>query len=437
LTRFKTALNSRDGVAIVAGTVIGSGVFLVPGSVARQIPSVGLMLGLWLVGGLLTLFGALSVAELGAAYPRAGGLYVYLKAAYGRPLAFLYGWGLLTLIHSGSLATLAVAFAVYLDQLIPLSGAQQKLVASAAIAFVTVVNYLGLRTGKGVQNLVTACKVGGIAALVIALFAAGTLHRSVSAPAGAGSIAPLSIGTAMVAILWAYEGWHVVSFTAGEFHNPQRDLPRSLTWGVLLVVAIYLLANLAYFAVLSPAQVQATDRAAATAMSTAYGVSAAGLVTVLIVVSIFGAMNGTALTGPRVYCAMAKDGLFFPAFARLDPRTGAPGLAILVQGVWSCLLTLAGSFQELFTYVIFTSWMFYGATVLGVLVQRVRRPELPRPYRVPAYPWIPVLFVLAAAFITVTTIVNRPRNAFYGIGLILLGLPFYWVSFRRSIADHE
>ena len=419
------------------GTVIGSGVFLVPGSVARQIPTIELTLGLWLLGGLLTLFGALSVAELGSAYPKAGGLYVYLKAAYGRPLAFLYGWGLLTLIHSGCLATLAVAFALYLDQLIPLSAAQQKLVACAAIAFVTVVNCVGLRAGKGVQNLVTACKVGGIAALVIALFAAGRLSRITSAVPAEGSITPLSIGAGLVAILWAYEGWHVVSFTAGEFRDPQRDLPRSLAWGVSLVVAIYLLANLAYFAVLSPAQVQATDRAAATAMSSAYGVSAAGLVTLLIVVSIFGSMNGTALTGPRVYFAMAKDGLFFPAFARLNLKTGAPALAIVVQGIWSCVLTLAGNFQELFTYVIFTSWMFYGATVLGVLVLRSRRPELPRPFRVPGYPWIPILFVLSSAFITVTTIVNHPRNAFYGIGLILLGLPFYWFLFRRSTADHE
>ena len=437
MKRLKTTLNSRDGVAIVAGTVIGSGVFLVPGSVARQIPTIELTLGLWLLGGLLTLFGALSVAELGAAFPGAGGLYVYLKAAYGPPLGFLYGWGLLTLIHSGCLATLAVAFALYLDQLAPLSAAQQKLVACAAIAFVTVVNYVGLRAGKGVQNFVTACKVGGIAALVIALFAAGRLNRIVSAAPAGGSITPLSIGAGLVAILWAYEGWHVVSFTAGEFHDPQRDLPRSLAWGVSLVVAIYLLANLAYFAVLTPAQIQATDRAAATAMSTAYGVSAAGLVTLLIVVSIFGSMNGTALTGPRVYFAMAKDGLFFPGFARLNPKTGAPTLAIVVQGIWSCVLTMAGSFQELFTYVIFTSWMFYGATVLGVLVLRWRMPELPRPYRVPGYPWIPMLFVLSAAFITVTTIVNRPRNAFYGIGLILLGLPFYWFLFRRSTADHE
>ena len=225
----------------------------------------------------------------------------------------------------------------------------------------------------------------------------------------------------------------MVSFTAGEFHDPPARNP--VAWGFLLWLPsiCWPIWRILPFGPGAPGDFACSRNRD----EHAYGVSAAGLVTLLIVVSIFGSMNGTALTGPRVYFAMAKDGLFFPGFARLNPKTGAPTLAIVVQGIWSCVLTMAGSFQELFTYVIFTSWMFYGATVLGVVVLRWRMPELSRPYRVPGYPWIPMLFVLSAAFITVTTIVNRPRNAFYGIGLILLGLPFYWFLFRRSTADHE
>jgi basic amino acid/polyamine antiporter, APA family len=311
------------------------------------------------------------------------------------------------------------------------------LVASSAIAFVNVVNILGLRAGKGVQNVVTACKVAGIGALVIGLFAAGKLERIISAAPSGARVSALSVGAGLVAILWAYEGWHVVSFTAGEFRNPQRDLPRSLAWGVSLVVVVYVLANTAYMAVLGPAQLRATDRAAATAMSAAYGVSAAAFGNAadrgldLRLDERYGT-HGTA----RLLCD-GEGRLVFSGLWAVESEDRAPVLAIVAQGIWSCVLTLAGAFQELFTYVIFTSWMFYGATVLGVLVLRFRRPELHRPYRVPGYPWIPVLFVLAAAFITATTIANQPRNAFYGLGLILLGLPVYWLLFRPSIVDNE
>ena len=429
--RLKADLNWRDGSAIVAGTVIGSGIFLVPGSIAREIPSIWPMMAVWLLGGLLTLFGALSVAELGAAFPEAGGLYVYLHAGYGRVAAFLYGWGLLTLIHSGSLAALAVAFGLYCSQLMPMPVPEQKAVAIVSILAVTVVNYFGLHAGKLVQNLVTASKIGGIGILTIALFIRGDFHR-LTAPAPTDSgLSALSVGAALVAVLWAYEGWHVVSFTAGEFRNPARDLPKSLSAGILAVVAAYLLANLSYFTVLSPTRMQATDRAAATAMNVAYGAGATGFVTLLIVVSILGSMNGTALTGPRVYFAMARDGLFFPGFGRLNPRTHAPSVAIVVQGVWASCLTLAGGFRDLFTYVIFTAWIFYGATVLAVIILRVKRPDLHRPYRVPGYPWLPGLFVIAAGLITAIAIANGPRHALYGIGLILLGMPVYLLLFRQ------
>jgi len=425
-------LSFRDGVAIVVGTVIGSGIYLVPGSVARQIPSMNLVLLVWLAGGLLTLFGALSLAELGAMYPGAGGLYVYLRAAYGRPIPFLYGWGLLTLIHSGSIATLAVAFALYFSQLMPLSPVAQKTASVAVIALLTVVNIFGLRTGKLVQNIIAFCKVGGIALLVVMLLSARPNHTTVGAllEAKPGPPLLLAIGAALVAVLWAYEGWHVVSFTAAEFRNPARDLPKSLLWGALALAAIYLTANIAYYHVLTPAQLQTTDRAAATAVNAVYGGPATALVTALIVASILGAVNGMVLTGPRVYFAMAEDGMFFRSFGKLNAAR-APVLAIVLQGAWSACLTLAGSFQELFTLVVFTAWIFYGLSVFAVIVLRRRRPDLDRPYRVPFYPAIPILFVLAAIFITIITVVNGPLHALYGIILILIGLPIYWFGFHR------
>lgn len=428
-------LSFRDGMAIVVGTVIGSGIYLVPGSVARQIPSVNLVLLVWLAGGLLTLFGALSLAELGAMYPGAGGLYIYLRAAYGRPIAFLYGWGLLTLIHSGSIATLAVAFGLYLSQLMPLSAASQKGASIAVIVLLTMVNILGLRTGKLVQNLITFCKVGGIALLVVLLLSARSTHTGSGAllEAKPGPPRLLAIGAALVAVLWAYEGWHVVSFTAAEFRNPARDLPKSLMWGALALAAIYLTANIAYYHVLTSAQLQSSDRAAATAVSAAYGGPASALVTALIIASILGAVNGMVLTGPRVYFAMAQDGMFFRAFGKLNAAR-APTLAIILQGIWSACLAIAGTFQELFTFVVFTAWIFYGLSVLAVIVLRRRQPNLDRPYRVPFYPAIPILFVLAALFITVITIVNGPLHALYGVSLILIGLPIYWLSFHRRSA---
>lgn len=428
-------LSFRDGVAIVVGTVIGSGIYLVPGSVARQIPSVNLVLLVWLAGGLLTLFGALSLAELGAMYPGAGGLYVYLRAAYGRPIAFLYGWGLLTLIHSGSIATLAVAFGLYLSQLMPLSATSQKAGSIAVIVLLTMINILGLRTGKLVQNIITFCKVGGIGLLVVMLLSARASHTAPGAllEAKPGPPLLLAIGAALVAVLWAYEGWHVVSFTAAEFRNPARDLPKSLLWGALALAAIYLSANAAYYHVLTPAQLQASDRAAATAVNAVYGGPAAALVTALIVASILGAVNGMVLTGPRVYFAMAQDGMFFRSFGKLNAAR-APTLAILLQGIWSSCLALAGTFQELFTFVVFTAWIFYGLSVFAVIVLRRRRPDLDRPYRVPFYPAIPILFVLAAVFITAITVVNGPVHALYGIGLILIGLPIYWLSFQHRSA---
>ena len=432
-TGFARELSLADGIAVVVGTVIGSGVFLVPGSIAKHLTSLGPVLLIWLVGAVLSLCGGLALGELGAMLPEAGGLYVYLRRAYGRPLAFLYGWGLLTMIHTGSIATLAAAFRLYLAQMIPLSAVEQKAAGIACVILLTFFNCRGLRMGKFVQNLSTLSKVGGLGLMIALLFwsSRGHFPTSTAQTAAAASFPDegwVKWGVALVAVLWAFEGWHVASFIAAEFKNTQRDLPRALLYGTLIIAAIYILANVSYYMVLTPAQVASSDAVAAYAVQHSYGVFGRNCISLLIMISIFGAMNGMILTGPRVYYAMAKDGIFLESFGSLNPRVHAPIFGLVVQGIWASLLTVLGTFTQLFTYVIFTAWIFYALAVAGVAVLRVREPNLKRDFRAPALPLLVGGFVLAALGMSVSTIVNDPKHAMIGLGLILSGLPVYAIA---------
>lgn len=426
-TGFVRELGKRDGVALVVGTVIGSGIYLVPGPIALQLHSLGPVLLAWIVGGLLSISGALSLGELGSMYPGAGGLYVYLRHAFGRPVAFLYGWGLLSMIQTGSIATLAAGFGLYVSRLFPVSNPQQRMIEVACIVALSAINCFGVHLGKLVQNISTGAKLLGLASLFVLLVVRG--HASVLEASFSGtelhgrSIVPF--GAALVAVLWAYEGWHAVSFAAGEFRAPRRDLPFSLFVGTTMVAGIYVLLNIAYYSVLTPGAIASSDHAAATAISSAYGTGMTAMISVLILTSILGAMNGLVLTGPRVYYAMGRDGVFFRGLGKTDSRFHAPILATAIQCVWACVLTLAGSFQQLFTYVIFTAWIFYGLTVAAVIVLRRRSPEVKRNFRVPGYPWPPILFVLAALGITLNTLVASPLHALLGIAMILSGIPLY------------
>ena len=425
----------RDGVAIVVGGIIGSGIFLVPKDVSQQLSSFGGVMLVWIAGGLLSLFGALALAELGAALPHTGGLYVYLKEAYGRPVGFLYGWGQLVAISSGTVATLAVAFGLYLSRLMPLTEGEQKAVGVASILVLTWVNCLGLREGKLVQNVFTVAKVAGLGLVIVLLLARGRPLEMWSAsfwPEGGFSPDWIPFGIALVAVLWAYEGWHIITFSAGEFKQVRPDLARSLVIGTVIIVAIYLAANLAYYAVLPGSEIALSDTVAATAMTRTFGVGVAWLVSLLILVSIFGANNAQVLAAPRMYYAMARDGLFFEGLSRVHPRYHTPVAAILVQGVWASVLTLVGTFQQLFTYVVFTHWIFYALAVAAVVVLRRKRPDLERPFRVPGYPVLPVLFVLSAAGLTLSVIVADPWRSLAGIAAILTGLPAYWFFRRHS-----
>ncbi|MGD0733439.1 MAG: amino acid permease [Terracidiphilus sp.] len=428
------ALTAKDGLMIVIGSVIGSGIFLVPGFIAVQLGSLRAVLGVWLFGAVLTVCGALSLAEMGAMIPGPGGLYIYLRRAYGRGVAFLYGWGLLAMIQTGTIATLAAGFGLYLSRIIGLSPDAQKAADAGAVLVLTMLNLLGLRAAKRFQNVSTTAKIGGLIVFGALFFWRGhAVNLASSWNVATDWRNPLPFGLALIAVLWAYEGWHVVSFTAGEFEDPGRDLPASLIDGTLVVGAIYILLNLAYYAVLGSAQIRGTDSAAASATVAAFGSGATRFVSVLILVSILGAMNGMILTGPRVYYAMAREGDFLPAFGKLDRVFHAPSLAIVVQGVWAIALIQMGTFQQLLTHVVFTAWIFYGLAVGGVMVLRWRFPDLPRPFRTPGYPITPVLFVLAAGAVVLSTFASQPGNALAGIGLILLGVPVYFVfAFRRK-----
>ena len=433
-------LTLRDLVLIVVGTTIGSGIFTVPGAVLRQSGGdLGVALLVWLLGSVLALLGALTFGELGAMLPDAGGSYVYVREAFGSLPAFLLGWTLFLAINTGSTATLAVAFANYLGELVPLAPAAHKLAGVAMIAAVAAVNIRGVRHAATVQNWGTALKVGAILALAVAGFAGegfhGTDARAFTTPLSLASLS--AAGVALLGVLWAYEGWQNVTNSAGEARDPQRTFARGIGLGTAALVAIYLTANAGYVGALGASGVAATDRVAADAVRFLFGSGAARLVTLVILVSVFSAANGLALTGPRMYFAMARDGVFFRSLADVHPRFGTPALAVAFSALWAMLLAVSGTFEQLFTYVVFASWIFAALAAAGVFVLRRQRPDALRPFRVPGYPVTPALFIAAAAAIVANTIVARPVQALIGLGIVATGVPAYvtWTWLRRRVRE--
>jgi basic amino acid/polyamine antiporter, APA family len=426
-------LGLLDATAIVVGTVIGSAIFLVPSAVARSLPSAGLILLMWSLTGVLSFFGALAYAELGAMLPATGGEYVYLREAYGPLAGFLSGWSLFLVIRSGAIATLAAGFSIYLSYFIPLSVAGAKAVSVLLIAVLTVVNYRGVRLGVRVQHLFTWLKLVGIAVIIVSAFLArGHIEA-------AGSVSPAAFswtgfGAAMIAGLWAYEGWNSISFVAGEVKRPERNLLLALGLGTAALIAIYLAANLAYMRVLSVPAIAATDRVAATTAVATMGPIGGTLVSLTILLSIIGASNGTIFTGSRISFAQARDGLFFKAVGEVHPRFHTPHLAIAVQGAWAAVMAMSGSYEKLFSYVIFAAWIFYGAAVLGVMVLRHKAPDLPRPYKMWGYPVTALAFVAVAFGFVVNTIVTKPGPSLIGLAIVASGIPVFYI-WRRNVGQ--
>jgi APA family basic amino acid/polyamine antiporter len=429
-------LNLFDAIAVVVGTIIGSGIFLIPSTIAAQLHSLGAVLLVWIVGGILTVFGVLSLAEVGSIYPGTGGLCTYLRHTYGPLPAFLYAWALLVMIHSGSIAALAVAFGLFAGQLLGLSAIAMKLVSGLVILVLTTVSCLGIRSGKLVQNIIFVAKVSGLGGMIAILIVGGSrpVHLFQMDGNSGQKFSMAGFGIALIAVLWAYEGWHVISFVAGEMKRPRIDLPRSLLSGIAIVILIFLVANIGYYHTLSAGEISGSERVAALATGRVMGPIAANALSVLILVSILGSMNGLILTGPRVYYAMARDGIFPGFFGRLSDRFRTPVIAQVVQGIWASVLAVSGSYQQIFTDVIFTAWVFYGLAVGAVLVLRRTQPHLDRGFRVPGYPWIPLLFCAAVVGLIVSTFIGSPWNASVGMALVVIGIPVYWFSAKRDRA---
>lgn len=424
-------LGLRDLILLIIGTVIGSGIFIVPGTVLRQVQGgVGLAMLVWFAGGILSLLGALTYGELAAMNPKAGGIYIYIRDCFSSLPAFLYGWTLFLVISSGSIATLAVAFSAYLGEIVPLTPALSKLIAVAMIVIVTVINVLGTRESANVQNWTTAIKVAAILIMSAALLWLGRGLRGVGLtlwPAGDGASLATGFGLAMIGVLWAYEGWQYVTFSAGETVNAQRNFPRALLIGSTALIGIYLLANVAYLAALGPTKASQTNSIAATAVTAVAGPGPSKFVALAILISIFSAANGIVLTAPRVYYAMARDGLFFHRLAEVHPRFRTPAFAVLAGSTWAAVLAATGTFEQLLTYVVFSGWLFYALGAACIFVYRRRASEVAVPYRVPGYPWTPLLFILSAAALVINTIATQPVRAAVGLGVVVLGTPVYFI----------
>jgi len=429
-------------VGIVVGTMIGSGIFINPAQVAEDIRTPELMMVVWIVGGILSLFGALSIAELGAVFSQAGGIYIYLREAYGKFIAFLFGWTLFLVIETGTLATLAVAFSTkYLPYFVNLSPLQGKVVAMALILVLAMVNYTGVKKGAFVMNFFTSIKFVALigVCVVVFIFAKGNTGNFISSSSGAQPPAGVlgSFGVALVAALWAYKGWEISTYSAGEMKNPQKQLPLGLFLGTASVIFLYILANLAYLYVFPAAAMAKSDRIAADAMEAAIGPIGASVIALIILTSITGTLNGHMLTAPRAFYAMAKDGLFFKSVTKIHPKYLTPHVSIVVLAVWGSIISTSGTFEQLFTYVIFGYWIFMGLTVAGVIILRKKRPDLPRPYKTWGYPVTPILFILSAVFLTVNSLIVTFWNCFAGLGVIALGIPAYfiWKSRVEKVRD--
>ena len=428
MAELKRIFGWRTIAILTIGSVIGSGIFLVPSAVLRDSGgSVGLATMVWVVGGILSYLGALTYAELAAMNPGSGGLYLYIRDAFGPAVAFAYGWTLFVVIGSGTVAALAVASSTYLAVWIPMSPVAQKMVGVFFALMVASINVLGTQRSTGVLKLGTAIKLGAIGLLVVALPLLGSGFSKVDHvwPALSTPGLAASSGLALVSVLWAYEGWQYLTFMTGETIEPQRNFPRGLALGVFGLIVIYVLAALAYVAALGPAGAMASDRVAADAAGAILGESWAKIITIPVIISMLTAAQANSMMAARVYFAMASDGVFFRRMANVHPRFGTPAFALLAAGIWSAMLAASGRFDVLLQYVVFVGWLFYSLGGLAVLVLRRTQPETARPFRVPGYPITPILFVGSGLAIVVNTVVQSPQKGLIGLGATAAALPIY------------
>jgi APA family basic amino acid/polyamine antiporter len=430
----RRTLGFGDLVMLTLGTVIGSGIFLVPGVVLRQTDGrLGVAIVVWVIGGFVSFLGALTYAELGALNPDAGGLYTYIRESFGPLSAFLYGWTSFLVIASGSVAALAVAFSNYLAQLVPIGTVAARVVSVLMIAVIAAVNVRGARGSASVENWTTGAKVSAMLIMSGALIVAGHGWSSVGPlwPSALTSSVFAGAGTAMIGVLWAYEGWQYATFSAGETRDPQRVFPRAISVATFALIVLYLLANAGYVAALGGTAAH-SEHVAADAMASVFGAASSKLLSVIVLISIFSAANGVMLTAPRLYYSMARDGVFFSRLTRVSDRFGTPVSAIVLLAAWSALLAASGTFEQLLTYVVFAGWIFYGLGALSVFGSRRKYPDVVRPFRTPGYPITPLLFAASAAAVVLNTLREQPKQALIGLTVVLLGTPAFYLWRART-----
>jgi APA family basic amino acid/polyamine antiporter len=433
----KRTMGLFSAAAMVAGIILGASIFVQPSEISRHVSSIPAMFGVWLAAGVLTLCGALVCAELASAFPQTGGVYIFLKEGISPAAGFLWGWAMFWSVHSGIIAAIAVVFARYAGHFTPLGDTGVRFVAIGAILLLSCVNYLGVRLGSSVQTILTSAKVLAIALILILVFAlAAPGQPARETPAAAAMPSLRAFLLALIAGLFSFGGWHMVTYAAGETRDAEKTIPRALLIGTLVVTACYLGLNAAYLRVLPLPKLIASERVAADAASALVGAWGAAAVSVLVIVSALGSLNGIILAGPRVYFAMAQDRLAFRWLGAVHPRYQTPHTAILLQALWSSALVATGTYRALFTRVIYTEWLFFGLMALGLFRLRRRAGYAPAA-RVWGYPAAPLLFIVACAAIVINQIAEDPKESAFGLLLVAAGLPVYYLWARRSAAQGD
>jgi len=474
---FRKSLNLFDSTAIVIGSMIGSGIFIVSADIARQVGSPGLLMAVWLITGFLTICAALSYGELAGMFPKAGGQYVYLKESYNPLVGFLYGWTLFLVIQTGTIAAVGMAFAKFLGVIFPwvsesviwfqfrfVKFGPEQIIAILSIVFLTWINTRGIKEGKRIQNAFTSGKFLLLLLFILVglIFATNSqaihenlrifwepvkhLHKSDPVPLTGFAIIA-AMGVAMVGSLFASDAWNNITFTAGEVINPKKNIPMSLFLGTSVVTILYLLANVVYLTAMplrgteggttiaeQGMQFAVSDRLGTATLSGIFGSYAYLIMAGFIVISTFGCNNGLILSGARVYYAMAEDGLFFKKIGRLNIN-GVPATGLVVQGIWACLLCLSGTYSQLLDYVVFAVLIFYVLTIAGIFILRKKKPELERPYKAFGFPVIPAVYILLATFIMVILLLYKQDYTWPGLIIVLLGIPVYFLWHKRNTAN--
>ncbi len=465
-TEFVKAISRLDATALVVGSMIGSGIFIVSAGILRQVASPGLLLVVWAVSGFVTLMGALSYGELAAMFPKAGGQYVYLRESISPLFGYLYGWTLFMVIQTGTIAAVAVAFARFTGVLFPaltpdvflgttinvgtgdiaVGLSWQRLFAIASIVLLTWINVRGVRTAALIQTTLTIVKTAALAGLILLGITIGRNADAIAAnfganfwPAGGMTLAVLPlIGAAMVGSLFSMDAWNNVGFASGEMKNPAKDLPFAMAAGVLTVTVLYLLANVSYLNVLTAEQIRTApqDRVGTAALQAMFGDAGLYIMAGAIMISTFGCNNGLILSGARVYYAMARDNLFFKRAAELHPTYRTPSTALVAQAIWTCVLCLSGTYGQLLDFVIFAALLFYMLTAIGIFMLRAKRPQAERPVKAIGYPWLPALYVALTGLLCLNLLIQPEQQKYAGLGLIIvaLGVPVYY-AWRKFVAQ--